>query len=261
MFAPTLRLYGYSPHLVPKPPDWGDNHHVTGFWFFGATPGWAPPPGLEDFLAAGPPPVYVGFGSMHNRDAAAVTALVHEALGRAGQRGVLYTGWGGLREVPRSDRVFAVGAVPHDWLFPRVAAAVHHGGAGTVAASLRAGVPSVLVPFMADQPFWARRVFALGAAPPPVPRKRLTAERLTAAIHAAVTDPAIRRNAADLGGKVRAEDGVDRAVEMFERYVGRAAPAPARPGTGGNRQRERGGVGSLRILRPERTTPAERPPG
>jgi sterol 3beta-glucosyltransferase len=247
MFAPTLRLYGYSPHLVPKPPDWGDNHHVTGFWFLDAAPGWAPPPGLDDFLAAGPPPVYVGFGSMHNRDAAAVTALVLEALGRAGQRGVLHTGWGGLREAPRSDRVFPIGPLPHDWLFPRVAAAVHHGGAGTTAAALRAGVPSVMVPFMADQPFWARAVFARGAAPAPLPRKRLAAARLAEAIRAAVTDPAIRRNAAELGTKVRAEDGGARAVEAFERYA-RQLPAPA--------PRTRGRVGKVRDLRPQ-AAPAE----
>jgi UDP:flavonoid glycosyltransferase YjiC (YdhE family) len=246
MFAPTLRLYGYSPHLVPKPPDWGDNHHVTGFWFLDAAPGWAPPPGLEDFLAAGPPPVYVGFGSMHDRDAAA-TELVLEALARAGRRGVLHTGWGGLREVPPSDRVFPVGPVPHDWLFPRVAAAGHHGGAGTVAAALRAGLPSVLVPFMADQPFWARRLFAVGAAPAPIPRKRLTAERLAAAIRAAVTDPQIRGRAAELGARVRADDGVARAVEAFEQYA-RRLPAPARPG--------RGRADKVRGLRPQ-AAPAE----
>jgi UDP:flavonoid glycosyltransferase YjiC (YdhE family) len=247
MLAPTLRLYGYSPHLVPRPPDWGDNHHVTGFWFLDAAPGWAPPAGLEDFLAAGPPPVYVGFGSMHDRDAAAATELVLEALARASRRGVLHTGWGGLHEVPPSDHVFPVGPVPHDWLFPRVAAAVHHGGAGTVAAALRAGVPSVLVPFMADQPFWARRVSALGAAPAPIPRKRLTAERLAAAIRAAVDGPPIRRSAAELGAKVRADDGVARAVEVFERHAPQL-PAPERPG--------RGRTEKVRCLRPQ-AAPAE----
>jgi UDP:flavonoid glycosyltransferase YjiC (YdhE family) len=245
MFAPTPRLYGYSAHLVPPPPDWGDNHHVTGFWFLDAAPDWTPPPGLEEFLAAGPPPVYVGFGSMRDRDASAVTALVLEALSRAGRRGVLHTGWGGLREVPPSERFFPVGPVPHDWLFPRVAAAVHHGGAGTVAAALRAGIPSVLVPFMADQPFWARRLFALGVAPAPVPRKRLTAERLAAAIRAAVEGPEIRRRAAELGAKVRAEGGVGRAVAVLDAYA-RRLPAPARP--------ERARADKLRGLRQQAAT-------
>jgi sterol 3beta-glucosyltransferase len=184
---------------------------------------------------------------MHDRDAAAATALVLDALRRAGQRGVLQTGWGALGEVPRSDRVFPVGPVPHDWLFPRVAAAVHHGGAGTVAAALRAGVPSVLVPFMADQPFWARRVFARGAAPAPIPRQRLTAERLAAAVRSAVTDPETRRRAAELGAKVRADDGVARAVEVFERCA-RQLPAPAR--------RAGGRTDKVRGLRPQ-ATPAE----
>jgi UDP:flavonoid glycosyltransferase YjiC (YdhE family) len=158
---------------------------------------------------------------MHNRDPEAATHLVMEALERCGQRGVLLTGWSGMRAGGASDRVFFLNNVPHDWLFPRVAAVVHHGGAGTTSAALRAGVPAVVVPFMSDQPFWARRVFKLGAGPKPIPREQLTADRLANAIHRAVTDPVTRLRAADIGRRIRAEDGVGRAVELLEHYFAR----------------------------------------
>src|SRR5262249_31336952 len=161
-------LYGYSPAVLPKPPDWDERTHVTGYWFLDHLPDWRPPEGLVDFLRVGPPPVSVGFGSMRSQHPEAVTELVVEALARAGQRGILLTGWGGLRGIDRPERVFTVEAVPHDWLFPQVRAAVHHGGAGTAAAALRAGIPSVVVPFFGDQSFWGRRVAALGAGTKPI---------------------------------------------------------------------------------------------
>ena len=229
-FFPPLCLDGYSTHVVPRPPDWGSHRHVTGYWFLEGDRNWRPPAALREFLDAGPPPVYVGFGSMHNRDAERVTELVVEALALAGQRGVLYTGWNGLRAVA-GDRVFALEAdTPHDWLFPRMAAVVHHGGAGTTAAALRAGVPAVVVPYMSDQPFWARRVYELGAGPRPVPRERLSAPRLADAIRRAATDPKHRARAAQVGSALRAEDGVGRAVQLFEEHVRtlRAAPAARR---------------------------------
>jgi sterol 3beta-glucosyltransferase len=175
---------------------------------------------LRAFLEAGPPPVYVGFGSMHNRDADQVTALVVEALDRAGQRGILFAGWNGLGQVTNSDRLLLLeSSTPHDWLFPRMAAVVHHGGAGTTAAALRAGVPAVIVPYMSDQPFWARRVHELGAGPLPVPRGRLSVRRLAEGIHHAVTNPAHRARAAELGRAIRAEDGVGCAVRLFEEHA------------------------------------------
>jgi UDP:flavonoid glycosyltransferase YjiC (YdhE family) len=219
-FFPPLCLDGYSAHVVPRPLDWGRHRHVTGFWFLEAARGWHPPTRLRDFLESGPPPVYIGFGSMHNRDADRVTEIIVEALARAGQRGVVYTGWNGLRAVAGSDRLFALESeTPHDWLFPRMAAVVHHGGAGTTGAALRAGVPAVVVPFMSDQPFWARRVHELGAGPAPVPRARLTAQRLGDAILRAVTESTHRQRAAELGRALRAEDGVMLAVRLVEQHV------------------------------------------
>jgi sterol 3beta-glucosyltransferase len=207
-------LYGYSPSVIPPPPDWDPDIHVTGYWFLDAADDWTPPPALAEFLRAGPPPVYIGFGSMSNRDPAAIAKLVLEALALARQRAILLSGWGGIGKGDLPNSVFAVEGVPFAWLFPRVAAVVHHGGAGTTAAGLRAGVPSVVVPFFGDQPFWGQRVAALGVGPAPVPRKMLTAERLAQAIQQAVTDPAMRQRAADLGARIQAEDGVGRAVAV-----------------------------------------------
>lgn len=220
--APGLpALYGYSPVVVPLPPEWGPARHVTGYWMLPDGESWTPPAALAAFLAAGPPPVCIGFGSMVGDDPAALTALVRDAARRAGTRTVLLSGWGGLDAVgPPSDDLLVLDQAPHDWLFPRCAAVVHHGGAGTTGAGLRAGVPSVLVPFGMDQPFWATRVVALGAGPAPVPRRRLTAEALADALRA-TTDPGMRRRAADVGTAIRAEDGVGNAVAHLDALAAR----------------------------------------
>jgi sterol 3beta-glucosyltransferase len=212
-------LFGFSPRVVPRPPDWSKVMHITGYWFLDHPVDWQPPPDLLDFLESGPPPVYIGFGSMSNRDPAATTDLVLQALARTGQRGVLLTGWGGLSNPDLPDHVFKIESVPHDWLFPQMAAVVHHGGAGTTATSLRAGVPSIVVPFFADQPTWAQRVHALGVGPKPILRSRLTADRLTTAIRTATSDHAMQQRAATLGQQIRAEKGVERAVSIFRQYI------------------------------------------
>jgi UDP:flavonoid glycosyltransferase YjiC (YdhE family) len=146
--------------------------------------------------------------------------MILEALAKSGQRGLLLTGWGGMQAVPAPDDVFLLDAAPHSWLFPRMAAVVHHGGAGTTAEGLRAGLPTVIVPFILDQPFWGKRVRALGVGPEPIPRKNLTAESLARAIHSAVTQPEIRQRAARLGEAIRAEDGVGRAVNIVKQILG-----------------------------------------
>ena len=209
-------LYGYSPHVVPPPQDWGPNIHVTGYWFLDPPAGWEPPTDLVDFLQAGPPPVYVGFGSMVNSKLEETTQLVVQALARAGQRGVLSAGWGGLKATDLPESVTMIGSVPFNWLFPRMAAVVHHGGAGTTSLGLWAGVPSIVTPFMGDQPFWGRRVYELGVGPKPVPRKQLTVERLAQAIQTAVADRAMQARAASLGERIRAENGIAQAVAVIE---------------------------------------------
>jgi UDP:flavonoid glycosyltransferase YjiC (YdhE family) len=213
--APAV-LFGYSPSVLPKPPDWGTDHHVTGYWFLDRRADWQPPDDLLRFLDAGPPPVCVGFGSMNNRDPQAVAKLVLQALAQTGQRGVLLTGWGGMSREDLPRTVFKIDEVPHDWLLPQMAAAIHHGGAGTTAAALRAGIPSVVVPFFADQTLWAHRVEQLGVGPTPIPRRQLSPERLAAAIHTAVRDSEMRQHASALGDRIRAEDGVTRAVSVLQ---------------------------------------------
>jgi sterol 3beta-glucosyltransferase len=210
-------LYGYSRHVIPISADWKDSMHVTGFWQLDPPPGWEPPAGLADFLKAGPPPVYIGFGSMTHRKPEEVTEMILRALALTGRRGVLSAGWGRIGEgaLPRS--VFTIGSTPHGWLFPRMAALVHHGGAGTTAAGLRAGIPAVVTPFFGDQPFWGERIHALGIGPKPIPRPRLTAENLARAIDAAVSDAEMVARAARLGEQIRTEDGIARAVEILEK--------------------------------------------
>jgi sterol 3beta-glucosyltransferase len=221
-------VYGYSPALLPRPADWGGWLHVTGFWFLDEPDGWQPPADLAHFLGSGPPPVYVGFGSMVEREAERLARLVVAALQQAGQRGILLAGWSGLRAANLPDTVLPLDSVPHAWLFPRMRAVVHHGGAGTTAAGLRAGVPSVVVPFFADQAFWAWRVHQAGAGPRPIPRRQLTAGRLAQAIEAALAGEVVRA-ADDLGRRIRAEAGVAAAATVIEQHGQRAAPRASRP--------------------------------
>jgi len=211
-------LNGWSPRILPQPPDWGPRIPVTGYWFVDRPEDWCPPEGLTDFLDSGPPPVSIGFGSMGAARSQELIETALDALKRAGRRGVLVTGWGGMTNTDLPDKVFKVDEVPHDWLFERVAAAVHHGGAGTTAASLRAGAPTVTVPFLADQSFWGSRVAALGAGPPPIPRSQLSAESLAQAIHQ-TEDSRMRERARMLGAGIQDENGVGRAVEEFHRFM------------------------------------------
>jgi len=215
-------LVGFSEHVIPRPADWGEQVYVTGYWFLD-TPAYEPPADLAKFLAGGPPPVYVGSGSMPSHDPKQMAALATRALRLAGQRGLLFTGLGvagrGMQQPGSAEDVFSLESAPHDWLFPRMAAVVHHGGAGTTAAGLRVGVPSILVPIVADQLLWAQRAGALGVGPKPIPRSRLTAERLAEAITQAENDPELRQRAAALGEKIRAEDGVGEALRIIEQHL------------------------------------------
>jgi UDP:flavonoid glycosyltransferase YjiC (YdhE family) len=153
------------------------------------------------------------------RDPRRVTETVLDALRDSGQRGILHAGWADLGGGALPPSVLQVDYVPYHWLFPRVAAVVHHGGSGTTASGLRAGVPSLVVPFVFDQFFWGRRVAALGVGPRPVPYRRLSPARLAGAIGEAVADTGMRRRAEALGARIRAEDGVAAAVRIVDRYL------------------------------------------
>lgn len=216
---PVPKLYAYSKFVLPRPTDWDESSVVTGYWFLDAQPTWQPDPALVKFLQAGRPPVYVGFGSMFMNSNARKTEIVIKALRLAGQRGILATGWGGLTMNRPMEDIFVLDAAPHDWLFPKMAAVVHHGGAGTTGAVLRAGKPMVICPFVGDQPFWGRRIAILGVGPPPIPQNQLTAERLAAAIKHSVTDCDMRQRAAALGEAIRAEEGVEHAVAFINKRL------------------------------------------
>jgi sterol 3beta-glucosyltransferase len=212
-------FFALSPTVIRRPADWPEHVHMNGYWFLDSSPGWEPAPGLVDFIQAGPPPVYIGFGSMANQEPKQMAQLVIEALQRCGQRGLLASGWGGLKSGELPGSIFTIDQAPHAWLFPQMAAVVHHGGAGTTAAGLRAGVPGIVIPHMQDQPYWGRRVHDLGVGPAPIPRRKLTAGKLTNAITQAVGDQDIREKARLVGEKIRAEDGLGRTVKLIEAYL------------------------------------------
>ncbi len=217
--SPLPVLYGFSPAIIPKPIDWPYWRYVTGYWFLDQMKDYQRPKELVDFINDGSPPIYIGFGSMTPRNPERLTQILLEALNRTNQRGILLSGWAGLGKVAIPESVFLCDSVPHEWLFPRMAAVVHHGGTNTTAEGLRAGVPSIVVPFFGDQPMWGQRVADLGVGPSPIPYKELSAERLAAAIQVAVSDEAMRNRAIAIGQKIRAEDGIANAVEAFDRHL------------------------------------------
>ena len=221
----TLTLRPWSPSVGPRPAADRDWIKVTGYWFVDRRLDPDPSPELESFLDDGPPPVCVDFGSMLDPDPRVTVELVAGALRRAGQRGVFVRGRYRHADVELPDTIFGVDSVPHSWLFERCAAVVHHAGAGTTAAALRAGVPSVPVPHMVDQSRWARRIRQLGVASAPIPRGHLSADGLTDAVGALIADPDIRTRALSLSRRVRAEHGAREAATILVNHLGQDRPA------------------------------------
>ena len=213
-------VIAYSNYVFPRPTNWPEHVYTAGYWFLDEEPGWQPPADLLEFLQAGKPPVYVGFGSVGNpTQAAQTTRLVIAALKRSGQRGVLATGWNALTRVEEASHDFYfLESAPHAWLFPRMAAVVHHGGAGTTAAGLRAGIPGVILPYGNDQYAWGLRIYELGVGARPIPQKKLTVENLSDAIRAALT-PQIQSAARELGVKIRSERGAEAAAEVISKCI------------------------------------------
>lgn len=217
-------LYAYSPQVLPVPRDWGPDVLVSGYWFLD-TPDWRPDPALAGFLAAGPAPVYCGFGSMPGVDSRAMTETIIAALAQTGKRGLIATGEGALEIVEDLPDVLAISAAPHDQLFKHVDATLHHGGAGTTGAALRAGKPTAICPFFGDQPFWARRVATLGAGPAALDRNNLSVDAV-ARVLTAMDDHDMRAKAAQLGSAIRDEDGVAASVDFIERRMAAIGPLP-----------------------------------
>jgi sterol 3beta-glucosyltransferase len=206
-------LHVFSEHVVPRPTDWPERFPVSGFPFLPAR-AYTPPPALEAFLANGPTPIYIGFGSMTGMEPRQLAELAVSAVRRAGVRAVMASGWAGL-QASAGDDVYVIDECPHDWLFPRVSAVVHHGGVGTFHEGLRAGKPTVIAAFFADQTFWGWRNEKLGTGPRALRRKTLTADTLARAIRAALDGPH-RARAETVGAALRAENGAARAAAIIE---------------------------------------------
>ena len=213
----TGTLYAYSEHVLPRPVDWGTDVDVSGYWFLDS-PDWTPDADLAAFLAAGDPPVYVGFGSMPGIAPGHLTAMVVEGLRQAGKRGLIATAGGALQRLEGLADMHFIAGAPHDRLFPLMQATMHHGGAGTTGAALRAGKPTAIVPFMGDQPFWARRVTALGVGPAALDKRKMTVDDLAVAFRT-MEAPAMRGHAAELGAAIRSERGVEDAMDFIERRM------------------------------------------
>ncbi|MGB8407886.1 MAG: glycosyltransferase, partial [Mycobacterium sp.] len=212
-------LHGYSPLVAPRPPDWRPGLDVTGYWWPASTGTWEPPADLTAFLAAGPAPVFVGFGSMITSAARAeqLSDTIRSAAQLAGVRVIVQAGWTNLHVA--DDQTLTIGEAPHDWLFPRVAAVAHHCGAGTTAAGIRAGVPTIALPAYGDGPFWAGRITALGACAATINQHKLTPGRLAEAMRVAVGDTRLRDNARRLGALVGAEDGAAQVISAINTLV------------------------------------------
>ncbi|NET48322.1 MAG: glycosyltransferase family 1 protein [Merismopedia sp. SIO2A8] len=213
-------MHAYSPSVLPRPTDWPTRATVTGYWFLNE-PHFLPPNELTRFLDDGEPPIYVGFGSIFGLDPISKTKTIIEGVRQSGARAILASGWGGLdlKEFDLPDNILAIEKAPHDWLFPRVSAVVHHGGCGTTAAGLRAGRPTIICPFFGDQPFWGNIVHRLGAGPKPIMQRTLTAEKLAIAICETLSSDAIRKSAEVIGEKIRKENGVENAIAFIESYM------------------------------------------
>ncbi len=217
--AQVPTLMGASPLVLPQPDDWPEHMQVVGYWFLHEGHGWQPTPELQAFLDAGDPPIYIGFGSMTQRDPQAMLDTILAALAKHKRRAVLAAGWSGVRHDALPDHVFGLDGAPHDGLFPHMAAVVHHGGAGTTAAGLYAGKPTLVVSHMGDQSYWGRRVHELGVGATPIRRDRLSADSLADGIERLLNDEALQQQAEALGERIRAEDGIQRAVAAIERWA------------------------------------------
>ncbi|XP_015088035.1 sterol 3-beta-glucosyltransferase UGT80A2-like isoform X1 [Solanum pennellii] len=211
--------YIWSPHLVPKPKDWGPKVDVVGFCFLDLASGYEPPESLVNWLKDGQKPIYIGFGSLPVQEPEKMTQIIVEALERTGQRGIINKGWGGLGNLAEpKDFVYLLDNCPHDWLFLQCSAVVHHGGAGTTAAGLKAACPTTIVPFFGDQPFWGERVHARGVGPPPIPIDEFSLPKLVEAIEF-MLDPKVKENAVELAKAMENEDGVTGAVKAFFKHL------------------------------------------
>lgn len=217
--APPL-LYAFSPSLLPKPVDWSQNIHVTGHWHLETSQNWQPDVSLLKFLDQSPPPIYMGFGSMISHSTEKILKIYKEALNITGQRGILAGGWNKATEnVSADNNLYYLESAPHDWLFQHVSMAIHHGGIGTTISSLKAGLPTIVVPFNYDQPFWGTRVFLSGAGPRPIPINQLTADNLARSVQSILTTHEYRTKANQIGLQIKSESGLEIAADLIRQVI------------------------------------------
>jgi sterol 3beta-glucosyltransferase len=205
-------LYGISPSLLPKPADWPSNAYMCGQWVHPIS-NWVPPRSLDEFLAAGDAPIYIGFGSMVGFDRNALFDSIIAAVN--GRRALFYPGWSGTQGLQLPNNFLVIDDTPHDWLFPRTSLVIHHGGSGTTHSAARSGIPSVVLPFAGDQAFWAERLRILGVAPDCTSVRHIRATSLARAMDVARSTQ-MRSRAASLGEMMRTEDGLASAVKTIE---------------------------------------------
>ena len=210
-----------SPSLFPRPADWDPKIRMSGFWFDEHPKDYTPSPDLAEFLENGSRPIYIGFGSMNTGDMNRLLSICLRSVHAAGLRAVFSTGWGDRTQLKSTNTVFFLGNVPHDWLFPRVSAVVHHGGAGTTAAGLRYSRPTLVIPFAGDQSFWANQVYRSGSGPKPIPRDSLTVRKMTAALQDLAENTAYRESASRVSKEMSGEHGVQTAADWIEKEVTR----------------------------------------
>ncbi|MEM7332704.1 MAG: glycosyltransferase [Chloroflexota bacterium] len=217
---PITVIHPISNHVIDVPTDWPEYIHAKGYWFLEETADYSPPSDLIHFLENGPAPVYIGFGSMVGNNPQQLAQTIIEAIQKAGVRAVLAAGWGGLAVDQIPENIFLIDRAPHNWLFPQMAAVVHHGGAGTVAAGLKAGKPTLVCPYFGDQPYWGKQMQKLGVGPAPLLQKKLTADKLAARLVELTTNASFAQKAAIIGEKLRQEDGIGAAIGVIESVLG-----------------------------------------
>lgn len=211
---------GYSEAILPKPKDWSNNEIITGYWQSNFKPKYKPDSKLIEFLDYGNRrPIYIGFGSMPIGNVNELLDLIKEALCASHERAIVFLGYNKTVHLEHNEQIFLIDSIPHSWLFPRVAATVIHGGAGTCAASLRAGKPTIVIPFMGDQFFWGEQIYKQGAGPKPIPYKLLNALKLTESINEATNNRQIIENAEHIGKALRVENGAAFAAEKINLYL------------------------------------------
>lgn len=219
--TPIPIVHPVSPAVIPQPSDWPEFYSLSGYIYMDHSNEWEPPEALLQFIDKDEPPVYFGFGSMSSSNSKRLSSIIIHALEKVNKRAIIATGWGALDTADLPDTVFPIDHAPHDWLFPRMSAVVHHGGAGTTAAGLRAGKPTVICSFMGDQPFWGKRVYELGTGPKPIAQKKITVEKLTNALKFATCDKLMHNKAENLGKQIRSEDGLSNTVCQIETFAER----------------------------------------